>query len=99
MSRAPANSTEPAGNNARSATKLDSTLSTARGCTCQLNARNSWPSNSPGLDVTECPSDPRSKNTDASSSDPKTEVGGSAEATCPSTRRCVRRSSLSNSTR
>src|SRR5262245_46024790 len=81
MSRAQSNSTEPAGNKARSAKKLDSTFSTARGCTCQVKVRSSRPSNSPGLLVSEYPSDPRAKKADASSSDPNTEVEGSAWAT------------------
>jgi hypothetical protein len=97
INRAESNSTEPGGNNSGFSKKLDFTFSTSNGCTRQLKLCSSSPSNCPGTSETEYPKDPRSKNLDASVSDPKTEVLGRSEATCPLTSKCVCRSSLDSS--
>ena len=87
MSRAQSNSTDPGRNLARSSKKLDSTRSTAMGSTRHREHRSSIPSYSFALVVAEYPTEPRSKNDDAPSSEPKTEPPGSSAASRPSTRR------------
>jgi hypothetical protein len=99
IKRAQSNSTEPAGNRARSSKKLDSTHSTAKGSTFQVKLRSSRPSNRPGCAVTEYPNDPFSRNLEASPSELKIDVCGKSGTTWPSTAKCVRRSSLSRTIR
>jgi hypothetical protein len=94
MSSAQSNSIDPFGKSAESSKKLEVTFSIARGSTCQLRQRSSSPWNRVGSEVAEYPSDPDSKNADASASERKTDDEGNWSARRPRTNMPVAPSSL-----